>query len=158
MSFVSYNNLIITSNPASESILDAGAYRVFEGGLEIINNIPVNKRKAGMLVSTNNGNKLYKLNEGPWTQTDSDWTELVFTTVENEVKFVDHEIPTGLINGTNQIFTLQHSPLSGSDHVYLNGLLQDRGIDSDYIIQDKQIIFSSPLNQNSKLKCSYRYC
>tara|TARA_R110000822_G_scaffold2734_5_gene12694 strand:+ start:7238 stop:7714 length:477 start_codon:yes stop_codon:yes gene_type:complete len=158
MSFISYNNLIITSNPASESILDAGAYRAFEGGLEIINNIPVNKRKPGMLVSTNNGDKFYKLNEGPWTQTDSDWTELVFTTTENEVKFIDHEIPTGLIDGTNQTFTLQQLPLSGSDHVYLNGLLQDRGIDSDYIIQDKQIIFSFLLHQGSKLKCSYRYC
>jgi hypothetical protein len=34
------------------------------------------------------------------------------------------EIPTGLINGSNKQFTLANNPAQGTDHVFLNGVLQ----------------------------------
>jgi hypothetical protein len=38
--------------------------------------------------------------------------------------FVDKEIPSGSINGSNTTFTLANTPVSGSEHLYLNGILQ----------------------------------
>jgi hypothetical protein len=155
---ISYNNRLITSNPTTESILDAGAYRAFTGGISEINNIPVDRRKPGMLVSIENGTRFFVLNTAPWTQTDSDWTEIAIIAKTQEIKFIDQEIPIGEIDNTNTIFQLTHEPLANSDHVYLNGLLQERGENSDYIIQEKKIIFSIPPFNGAKIKCSYRYC
>lgn len=42
--------------------------------------------------------------------------------------FIDKEVPTGAVNGVNLIFNLANSPIiSGSDHVFVNGILQEDG-------------------------------
>jgi hypothetical protein len=38
------------------------------------------------------------------------------------VVFVDNEIPSGTINGSNTAFTLANAPTAGSVHLYLNGV------------------------------------
>lgn len=45
----------------------------------------------------------------------------------NPAKWVNKETPTGTVNGVNDTFTLAATPIAGSDHVYLNGLLQEAG-------------------------------
>ncbi len=48
---------------------------------------------------------------------------------------------TGLINGTNDQFTLSSSVRGGSETVYLNGLLQEAGV--DYTVAGDVIAFTS---------------
>ena len=48
--------------------------------------------------------------------------------------FVDKESPSGTINGSNVTFTLANAPTAGSEHVYLNGQLQESGAGNDYTI------------------------
>jgi len=72
--------------------------------------------------------------------------------------FVDKEVPTGTINGTNRVFTLANTPAAGSEHVYLNGLLQLEGSGNDYQISGTTITFevgSEPLT-GSNLQVTYR--
>jgi len=71
--------------------------------------------------------------------------------------FVNKEIPQGKIDGINTIFTLQHTPVNGSDHVYLNGLLVEDGATTDYSITDNIIKFSEPLLPGMKIHCTYYY-
>ena len=71
--------------------------------------------------------------------------------------FADKEIPIGNINGVNDFFVLSHIPIEGSEHVYLNGLLQESGVRNDYIISDSDITFLTPPEENSKIRCTYYY-
>jgi hypothetical protein len=69
--------------------------------------------------------------------------------------FKDKEILSGSINGINKVFTLQYSPVEGSEHIYLNGLLQENGIDGDYQISDSTITFKEAPPTDIKLRCTY---
>jgi hypothetical protein len=68
---------------------------------------------------------------------------------------VNKEIPTGSINSINKIFILTFEPLKGSEHVYLNGLLQDGDPNSDYTIVGNKITFSEAPFSGSKIRCTY---
>lgn len=48
--------------------------------------------------------------------------------------YIVRETPTGLVNGTNNVFTLANVPLAGSENVYVNGILQTEGSSADYTI------------------------
>jgi hypothetical protein len=57
--------------------------------------------------------------------------------------FVDAEAPGGAINGTNGSFTLANTPSpSASLTLFLNGLLQDQGV--DYTLAANTITFATP--------------
>ena len=70
--------------------------------------------------------------------------------------FVDKEIPSGSINGSNTIFTLANTPTSGSEHVFLNGVLQESGSGNDYTIAGASITFTSAPLSGEKIRVSYR--
>jgi hypothetical protein len=55
---------------------------------------------------------------------------------------IEKEIPTGSINGINQSFNLENSPIEGSVSVYLNGVLQEEGgSQANYHMNGKVITF-----------------
>lgn len=68
----------------------------------------------------------------------------------------DKERPEGDIDGFNTIFSLKNEPLIGSEHVYLNGVLQEGGVGLDYIVDGKNIIFLDPPLPGMRILCSYR--
>lgn len=74
----------------------------------------------------------------------------------SEINFIDNETPSGLIDGINTVFTLSTTPVAGSEHLYLNGLLQDSGMDYDYTITGTVIVFNIPPPIGSIILCSYR--
>ena len=154
---ISYNDKIVVNNPPIELLQNAGAYRPMSGSISELNNLPQDKRVAGMLASTNSGETFYVLKPQPWSYTDSDWQELTIVPKTQEIKFSDREIPVGAVDSVNLIFTLQHVPVSHSEHVYINGVLQDPGQDNDYSITTNEIIFTEAPLSGSKIKCTYRY-
>lgn len=50
-----------------------------------------------------------------------------------------------------------NTPLSGSEDVFLNGLLMEAGAGNDYTISGKTITFQYNLKTNDKVICKYRY-
>ena len=56
--------------------------------------------------------------------------------------FVANEVPTGVINGTNDTFTLAHLPIIGSQMLFKNGLQMAAGISNDYTISGSTITFT----------------
>ena len=70
--------------------------------------------------------------------------------------FVDKEIPSGSINGSNTTFTLANTPVSGSEHLYLNGILQESGSGNDYTISGVTITMATAPLSGEKLRVSYR--
>jgi hypothetical protein len=70
--------------------------------------------------------------------------------------FVDKEVPSGSINGSNTSFALSNTPVAGSEHVYLNGILQEAGAGNDYTISGATItLLTAPLS-GEKIRVSYR--
>jgi hypothetical protein len=74
----------------------------------------------------------------------------------SEINFIDNETPSGLIDGINTLFELSVTPVPGSEHLYLNGLLQDSGMDLDYTITGRFINFNIAPPIDSIILCSYR--
>ena len=74
----------------------------------------------------------------------------------SNTNFVDKEIPSGSINGSNTAFTLANTPVAGSEHVFLNGVFQESGAGNDYTISGTAItMLSAPLT-GEKIRVSYR--
>jgi hypothetical protein len=73
--------------------------------------------------------------------------------IKKLVEDVHNEIPLGEINGVNCIFKLQNVPLLGSEHIYLNGVVQRRG--TDYDIVNEYFILSEPPFSGESVICSY---
>lgn len=69
--------------------------------------------------------------------------------------FVNKEVPSGTINGSNATFTLANTPNSGSEHLYLNGLLQESGSGNDYTITGATITMLNVPVTGDKLRASY---
>jgi hypothetical protein len=68
---------------------------------------------------------------------------------------VNKEKPNGLINGLNRDFTLLFEPVKNSEHLYLNGLLQDSDVGTDYAIVGNKITFYDAPMPGDKIRCSY---
>jgi len=77
-----------------------------------------------------------------------------FLEPQENLEFIDKETPEGEIDGINKIFLLNNKPKTNSEHVYLNGLLQDS---DDYTIEENKITFNIAPFIGSKIKCTYRY-
>lgn len=84
------------------------------------------------------------------------WQAIPMTAGLLNSNFVDKETPAGTINGSNVTFTLANTPVAGSEHVYLNGVLQDVGAGNDYTISGGTITYLAAPLTGEKLRVSYR--
>lgn len=118
-----------------------------------LNGITEERRRPGMIVGVSGGSSYYKLKNLPsWSYTITDWDQLNFS----NLIFIDKETPMGSVNGINTTFLLSSNPTPGSEHLYLNGLLQDVGNEEDYTINNNIITFNQPPLTGMKIRCSYR--
>jgi len=69
--------------------------------------------------------------------------------------FITREIPSGLVNGSNRVYTLANVVVAGSEQVYLNGLLQDPGASGSYIIAGTTITFNTAPLTGDEIHVSY---
>jgi hypothetical protein len=119
--------------------------------VEDLNLISVERRRPGMIVGVNGGEVYYKLKRlDDWSFDVNDWLELDLS----KITHIDKEKPNGVIDGINNNFILKNNPIPGSEHIYLNGLLQDD--EDDYQIEYNTIVFNEPPSIGMKIKCSYR--
>lgn len=115
-----------------------------------LHTVSLTRRRPGMIVGVNGGEYYYRLKDVEWSYDMSDWEELTL-----RVQYSDRETPSGVVDGINNIFTLSEVPELNSEHVYLNGLLQEENY--DYTISGSTISFIDTPWSGSRLKCSYRY-
>jgi hypothetical protein len=79
------------------------------------------------------------------------------STVSSNKIYVNKEIPSGSTDGINTEYILENTPTLGSEHLYLNGVLQESGVTADYIISDSTISFAKPPQDYMKIRCTYYY-
>lgn len=142
--------------PVIDPLYGIDGFRNVETIDELIE-IPFERRRSGMIVGIDGGERYFRLKNTEWNGDINDWKEVFITDVNpntNKSSFIDKEIPNGETNNDNKIFELTNQPILKSEHIYLNGLLQD--VENDYIMSGKFIIFNEPPMLNSKIRCSYR--
>jgi hypothetical protein len=68
------------------------------------------------------------------------------------------EIPIGIADGQNKIFLLQHSPVPALALMFfINGILQQQGDDSDYILDENHVILNHTYRSGSSLFATYPF-
>lgn len=74
------------------------------------------------------------------------------------LRFSWDETPSGVINGSNQVFTLINAPNpSGSLALFLNGLKQQPGIGNDYVASGASLTMSHAPSGFDVLSAIYTY-
>ena len=68
---------------------------------------------------------------------------------------VIRETPSGSVNGSNTSFTLANTPASGTEQVYLNGILQEPGSGNDYTISTNTITYLTAPVTGDRIRVSY---
>jgi hypothetical protein len=110
--------------------------------------------QAKFIVGTTTGNAQVAMS-GDATMDQAGVVTVDSSIVVKVADVVTRETPSGAINGTNAVFTLANTPKVGTEHVYLNGILQDEGSGNDYTISGGTITFSFNLSTGDKLRVSY---
>jgi hypothetical protein len=89
---------------------------------------------------------------------DATITAAGVVTVANQMKiakYITRETPSGTVNGSNVTFTLANTPVSGTEQVYLNGLLQEPGAGNDYTISGATITYLTAPLSGDRIRVSY---
>lgn len=73
----------------------------------------------------------------------------------NQAKWITRITPTGTVNGSNTTFTLPSTPVTGTEHVFLNGLCQDAGASEDYVLTGTSLVFNTAPETGAKIRVSY---
>lgn len=73
-----------------------------------------------------------------------------------ESNFVDREDVTFDFDGVDTTGVLDNTPATGSEHVYLNGILQNEGASDDYQISGATITFNAAPVSGDEVLVSYR--
>ena len=155
------NNIEITLNSINESnntsthnleVAWTGVLSMERGGL---NNVLF---EPGQILTTNNDNDTivssgYKFDDSGVGLGDIWSADRVIKRINST--HINKEKPVGLVNGTNRVFLLTYEPILGSEHLYLNGLLQDSDSNTDYTIIGNKITFLEAPMVGSKLRCTY---
>jgi len=89
----------------------------------------------------------YTANGMEWSDVDSDAVQ------DDDLIF--HEIPSGLINSINTVYTLANTPVADTVQVFLNGLLQAPGTGLDYTVSGTTITFAKAPRTHSDLYVHY---
>lgn len=70
-------------------------------------------------------------------------------------KYINRETPSGSVNSSNTTFTLANTPVSGSEMVFLNGVLQNPGAGNDYTISGGTITYLTAPTTGDILRVTY---
>lgn len=76
------------------------------------------------------------------------------TSVVKTSNVITRETPSGTVNGSNVTFTLANTPVSGTECVFVNGILQDAG-GNDYSISTATITFVTAPESGDKIRVNY---
>lgn len=136
---------------------DSIAVRKGDASLEVgANGLQVKQGSAGQVYVANSSGVLAPVTlSGDVSSVSSSGSVTLAATVVKTSSIVTRETPSGTVNGTNTSFGLAATPVSGTEHVYLNGLLLEPGSGNDYTISGSTITMLSAPVSGDKIRVSY---
>jgi hypothetical protein len=130
--------------------------RLNDASLEVNNGLRVVRGTAGQVYIANSSGVLTPVTlSGDVSAVTSAGSVTLASTVVKSTNFITRETPSGSVNGTNTSFSLANTPVSGSESVFLNGLLLEPGAGNDYTISTSTITFLTAPSTGDKVRVSY---
>lgn len=83
----------------------------------------------------------------------TDWT--TFNNKAVITNRITREVPSGTKNGSNTAFTLANTPTSGTEMLFVNGILQNAGSGNDYTISGANITMATAPISTDTILCTY---
>lgn len=65
------------------------------------------------------------------------------------------EVPLGVVDGINSVFTLSFIPKAGTEHVFKNGMLMSSEVSGDYVLNGNKITFNNPPLKGTSILVTY---
>lgn len=96
------------------------------------------------------------INWGTVTDSDIPSALAVKNYISSAATFIDEEVPTGTINGSNTAFTLANSPVETSVKVYLNGQRLASGAGFDFTVSGTALTLAYAPDTGDVLVVEYR--
>lgn len=72
-------------------------------------------------------------------------------------RIIKKETLIGTQDGVNAVFTVANTPITGTEELYLNGILLESGVGNDYTISANILTFADAPSTTDKIRISYIY-
>lgn len=146
---------VIATNTSLTVAADSVGVNLGDASLEISSGLRVKQGTSGQVYIASAGGVLTPVTlSGDATVTASGVLTLVSTVVK-EADYIVRETPTGSINSSNTSYTLANTPVTGSEMVFLNGILQFPGAGNDYTISGTTITYLTAPVTGDRLCVTY---
>jgi hypothetical protein len=135
---------------------DSLQVRVNDASLEVSNGLRVKQGTAGQVYIANASGVLTPTTlSGDVASVSGTGSVTLATGIVRASNYVVRDSPTGLVNGTNTAYTLTNTPVTGTEQVFLNGLLQEPGAGNDYTISSGTITFLAAPVTGDRIRVTY---
>lgn len=135
---------------------DSLQVRINDASLEVSNGLRVKQGTAGQVYIANATGVLTPTTlSGEIASVGANGAVTLSSGMMRVANYVVRETPTGLVNNSNTAFVLAATPVANTEHVYLNGILQDVGAGNDYTISGATITFAEAPTTGDKVRVTY---
>lgn len=135
---------------------DSVQVRVGDASLEVSDGLRVRQGTAGQVyIANGSGVHTPTTLSGDVASVSGSGSVTLAADIVRASNYVVREVPSGSVNDANTSFSLANTPVSGTDQVYLNGILQDPGVGNDYTISGAAITFQSAPATGDKIRVTY---
>jgi hypothetical protein len=69
---------------------------------------------------------------------------------------ISQEEPMGVKDGENKQFVLSNTPIPQSEQIFKDGMFMMRGVDKDYVINGKVIVFAEAPSDRAVIVVNYK--
>lgn len=135
---------------------DSVGVNISDASLEVSNGIRVKHGTSGQVyIANSNGVLTPTTLGGDVSSVSATGSVTLSTSVLKQSNLVVRETPSGSMNGSNVTFTLANTPVSGTEQVFLNGILQEPGAGNDYTISGGTITYASAPTSSDRIRVTY---
>lgn len=135
---------------------DSVQVRLGDGSLEVSSGLRVKQGTGGQVYIANSSGVLTPTTlSGDVSSVSNTGSVTLASTVVKSTNYVVRETPSGSVNGSNTSYSLASTPVSGTEQVFLNGLLQEPGSGNDYTISSATITMASAPATGDRIRVTY---
>jgi hypothetical protein len=135
---------------------DSVQVRVNDASLEVSGGLRVKQGTAGQVYIANASGVLTPTTlSGDVASVSGTGAVTLATGIVRASNYVVREAPSGAVNGTNTAYTLASTPVTGTEQVFLNGILQEPGAGNDYTISAATITYLTAPVAGDKIRVTY---
>jgi hypothetical protein len=146
-------DVTVSQTGAIELVADAvGTTELANGAVTLPKLVALDAGK--IIIGTSGGNAQVTMS-GDATISESGVVTVDADVVVKVADVITRETPAGDLDGVNTDYTLANTPKAGTEHVFVNGILQDEGASNDYTISGAVITMTYALLATDKIRVSY---